>query len=179
MADVVRRQMGDAGAAVLSTIIGAAILGSANVTLMAGARIYYAMAVDGLAPRGFARINRAGVPAVALWAGGLWAVVLSVVADVGRLVGWVTLAILLLSSLTAFSLFVLRRRGRESTTYRCAGYPVTPLAYLLACLGVAAVSAVNSPVQSLVGVGLVAIGIPIYPLAKRWFGDRGGNRKAE
>lgn len=173
IADAINRQLGDAGAAVLSTIIGAAILGSANVTLMAGARIYYAMAVDNLAPRGFARVNRAGVPAVALWAGGLLAAVLSVVADVGRLVGWATLAILLLSSLTAFSLFVLRRRGRESTPYRCVGFPVTPLAYLAACLSVAVVSAVSSPVQSLIGVGLVLLGIPVYPLVRRWFGHTG------
>jgi APA family basic amino acid/polyamine antiporter len=172
VADVIRRQTGKAGAAALSTIIGAAILGSANVTLMAGARIYYAMAVDGLAPRAFARINRAGVPAVALWAGGLWAAVLSVVTDVGRLVGWATLAILLLSSLTAVSLFVFRRRGHIGTTYRCAGYPVTPVVYLVACLGVAAVSAVNSPVESLVGLGMVALGVVVYPFARRWFGER-------
>ena len=57
----------------LSLFIGVAILGSANVTLMAGARIYYAMAVDRLLPPFLAGTSRAGVPSTALWCGGLLA----------------------------------------------------------------------------------------------------------
>ena len=58
VADTVRRQLGERGAGALSSLIGLAILGSANVTIMAGARIYYAMAIDGLAPRPFSRSCR-------------------------------------------------------------------------------------------------------------------------
>jgi APA family basic amino acid/polyamine antiporter len=172
VADAVRQRLGERGSGALSALIGLAILGSANVTIMAGARIYYAMAVDGLAPRAFSRVNRAGVPAAALWIGGIWTASLSVVADVGRLVGWATLAILLLSSLTVSSLFIFRRRDPRGTTYKCVGYPFVPVLYLAASVGVAIASAINDPLRSLAGIAMVAAGIVLYPLVKRWFRDR-------
>jgi APA family basic amino acid/polyamine antiporter len=167
---VVEGRLGSTGSRLVSVIVAIAILGSANVTLMAGARVYYAMAQDGLAPRILGRTSSAGVPAAALWVGGLWTAALTFFGKVEELYGWATLAILLLSSLAVVSLFVLRRRGVGNPAYLCTWYPVTPIVYLVASIGVAAASAVHSPRQALYGILLVAAGFPAYAVAKRTFG---------
>jgi APA family basic amino acid/polyamine antiporter len=167
--EVARRHLGAGGARLLSFVIAVAILGSANVTLMAGARVYYAMSLDGLAPRGLSRTSRAGVPAVALWVGGAWTAALTFLGSVEELYNGATLAILLLSSLAVASLFALRRRGVGSPAYRCTGYPVTPVVYLAASLGVAVASALHAPRQAFHGVLVVALGFPLYLVARRSF----------
>ncbi len=159
--------LGPGGARALGLIIALSVLGSANVTLMAGARVYYAMARDGLAPAPFARLNAAGAPAVALWVAGAWTALLAVLGFVEALVTWATLAILLLSALATTALFVLRRRDGPCAGFRCPGYPWTPLAYAVASLGVAAASAAYAPRQALQGLALVAAGLPLYGLL-RW-----------
>lgn len=169
--------VGETGEAVLSVLIALAMLGSANVTLMAGARVYYAMARDGLGPRAFERTNRAGVPSAALWAGGIWASLLVLSGTFGQLVAWSTLAMLLLSSLTVASLLVLRGRQPEGTPFRCPGYPLTPLLYIGASLWVAVAAARYDPRSALIGVSLVLAGLVLYPLlGRRGRGrDRSGN----
>ncbi len=166
-----RLLLGAHGEQLLSVVGALAVLGSATVTLMAGARIYYAMALDGLAPRTLGRVNAAGVPAAALWAGGIWTALLATTGRIGALVDWATLAILLLSALAVASLFVLRR-GRTgvaaSTPYRCPAYPLVPLVYLLASLAVAVASALRDWRQALYGVLLVAAGVPVHALWRRF-----------
>jgi len=174
-AQAARLLLGPAAERALSLVIALAVLGSANVTLMAGARIYYAMANDGLAPRFLRHTNAAGVPSVALWAGGIWSALLALTGKVEALVNWATLAILLLSSLAVAALFVLRRQGGPQPGFRCPGYPLTPAIYLVASLGVAVASTWEYPRQSLYGVLLVALGFPAYALVK----SRGGSRRDE
>jgi APA family basic amino acid/polyamine antiporter len=173
-ADAAKRLLSVGAERMLGLIIGFAILGSANVTLMAGARIYYAMAGDGLAPRTLHRTNRQGVPSTALWVGGVWAAVLAAVAPVDALYRWATLAILLLSSLTVVALFVLRRRDPDFRAFLCPGYPVTPWVYLLVSLAVAVSSAFYDPRGSLWGVLLVAAGFVVYAIWKRMTTNRSG-----
>jgi len=190
-AQAARRLLGEPAERVLAVLVAAAVLGSANVTLMAGARIYYAMALDGLAPAVLARTNAAGVPAAAVFAGGLWTALLATTGRVEDLVDWATLAILLLSALAMGSLFVLRRgdgaaaviasaapRAEElvaparQSAYRCPGYPWTPLLYFMASLGVAVASAVRDWRQAVYGVLIVAAGVPAYGLVCRTFRAR-------
>jgi APA family basic amino acid/polyamine antiporter len=68
---------------------------------------------------------------------------------------------------------VLRRRQPGSPAYRCPGYPVTPLIYLLASLAVAASSAWASPEESLYGLLIVGAGVPAYFLVRRLFASSG------
>ena len=67
------------------------------------------------------------------------------------------------------SAFVLRRRKVGSPSYRCPGYPVTPLIYLVASLGVACASAVATPLESFYGLLIVGSGVPAYLLVRRLF----------
>jgi APA family basic amino acid/polyamine antiporter len=172
-ADAATRLLGSGAERTLSLFIAVAILGSANVTLMAGARIYYAMALDRLLPSFLGRTGRTGVPSTALWCGGLFAAVLAAIGGVRELVEWASLAIMLLSSLTVVALFVLRRREPRAGTFRCPGYPVVPLIYLLTCVGVAISSTLYNPPRALKGVLLVAAGFPLYWLARRFISPGG------
>jgi APA family basic amino acid/polyamine antiporter len=167
-ADAVRRLLHGRAEGALPLIIAVAIASSANVTLMAGARIYYAMAGEGLAPRALAHVNRRGVPATALLCGGIWSAALAALAPAATLIRWATLAILLLSSLSVAALFVLRRRGPAFGSFRCPGYPLTPALYLAASLAVALSAAVYDPRGSLWGLLLVGAGFPVYALWRRW-----------
>ncbi|ADE15164.1 amino acid permease-associated region [Nitrosococcus halophilus Nc 4] len=166
--EAARRLLGPGAEQPLSVMIAVAILGSTNVTLMAGARIYYAMACDGLAPPIFSRTNAAGAPSGALWISGLWTALLAATGGIELLVNWATLAILLLSSMAAASLFIFRRRNETPPPFSCPGYPLTPLLYLLASLGVAFASAIHNWEQALYGILLVATGLPLYKLIRRW-----------
>jgi APA family basic amino acid/polyamine antiporter len=80
---------------------------------------------------------------------------------------------MLLSSLTVVALFVLRRRDPQGGTFRCPGYPVVPLIYLLTCVGVAISSTLCNPRRALAGVLLVALGFPLYWLARRFISPGG------
>jgi APA family basic amino acid/polyamine antiporter len=174
VADAARSLMGPLADRLMALVIAVAILGSANVTLMAGARIYYAMASDGLCPRGLARLNAAGVPSAALWTSGVWTALLALTGQFERLFSWATLAILLLSSLTAAALFRLRRGTPSGKIYRCPFYPVTPIVYLATSLGVAVSSYLYDPASALSGLALVLLGIPAFFLIRR----RGARDKA-
>jgi APA family basic amino acid/polyamine antiporter len=166
-ADAARRLLGPTAERGLAAIIALSIIGSANVTLMAGARVYYAMARDGVAPRFLGRVNRAGVPGAALWIAGIWTALLAAAGRFSALVAWSTLAMLLLSSLAVASLFVFRRRHPvEPGIFRCPGYPMTPVLYLVASLAVAAASAAVDPISALSGIALVLAGIPAYYLLR-------------
>jgi APA family basic amino acid/polyamine antiporter len=175
-ATAARQLLGSSGEKSLALVVALAVLGSANVTLMAGARIYYAMALDGLAPRRLRHTNAAGVPSTALWASGLWTALLAATGRIETLVNWATLAILLLSSMAVASLFWMRRHGMtpggeedvDEPPYRCPGYPWTPLVYLVASLAVAWASVLYDWRQALYGVLIVAAGIPVYGLWRVW-----------
>jgi APA family basic amino acid/polyamine antiporter len=171
-ADAARLLLSPAAGRALALLIAIAVLGSVNVTLMVGSRIYYAMATDALAPRALARTNAAGVPATALWAGGAWSALLALTERVELLVNWASLAILLLSSLAVAALFVLRRRGGEAPVFRCPAYPLTPAFYLLSALAVACANVVVFPRHSLYGALILAAGVPVYLLVRRYGGRR-------
>jgi basic amino acid/polyamine antiporter, APA family len=147
------------------------VFSATNVTLMAGARIYYAMAKDGLFFAFLAGTNAAGVPSVALWGGGAFSASLALFCPVDTLVNWATLAILLVSSLAVLALFVLRKRARDDrdagTLWRCPLHPWIPLTYLVACIGVGLASTIHDPAQSLYGLLIVLAGLPVYWVVKR------------
>ena len=166
-AEAARRLLGPAAERALSALIAVAVVGSANVTLMAGARIFYAMAADGLAPCALAAVNRAGVPGAAVWTGGIMAALLAATGTFARLVSWATLAILLFSALAAASLFVLRRRGSRGAAYRCPGYPFVPAAYFMTSLVILAASTAADPLSAGLGLLVVAAGVPAFVFARR------------
>ena len=148
----------------ITAIITVSILGSLNVTVMLGPRIYYAMARDGLFFASLTRVHpRFHTPANAIIVQALWSSVLVLTGTFGTLLNYVTVVIALLSTLTVGSLMVLRAKRPElKRPYKIWGYPVVPLLFILANLGIGLATLWEKPFDAVRGFGIVALGIPAY-----------------
>ena len=136
----VASQLGGPAAQVLVTgLIATVLLASINATIMGGGRVALAMARDGVLWRGFAKTNAQGVPARALWLQALWAVLLILTGSFEEILHLVSVAMMLVGSLTVASLFVLRRREPDALrVYDSKLIPWLPIVYLVSSLVVIA-----------------------------------------
>src|SRR5262249_2576980 len=132
--------------------------------VLSGARVYYAMAEDGVFFRALARVHpRWRTPAWSLLIQGTWSSVLVLALDYADLFTYVMFMMVLSYALTVAALFVLRRKMPDAPRpYRCTGYPWLPGLYVL--IGVAwTVNAIlEKTTEALWGIAIVAIGIPFY-----------------
>lgn len=156
-----------------TTLIAAAVLvstlGAANGIIMTAARLYYAMAADGLFFRRAARIHpRFHTPHLALGLQCVWACALTLWGSYDRLFTSAMFAGLLIYAATTASVFMLRRTQPElPRPYRVWGYPITPALFLAAVLLIIFNSLLERPSESLAGLGLLALGIPVYFMWRR------------
>ena len=166
--------LGKAGAYVMAVLIMLSTFGANNGIILSGARAYFAMAKDGLFFSGLARLNGAGVPGRALWAQCLWASLLCLSGSYGQLLNYVMFAVILFYVVTIVGIFVLRRtRPDAPRPYRAWGYPVLPGLYVLLastfCLIL--LIAPDTAEFSRRGLGLVALGLPVYYLFRNRLGS--------
>ncbi len=159
---------GDA-ADLISIVVAISILGCLNCTIIEGARIYYAMASDGLFFAGWAKINpRYGSPGKAILGQGLCASILVLTGTFAQLLSFVMFVILVFSALTGIALFRLRKKRPDlPRPYKVWGYPVTPAVFIAACLGVAFANLLQQPIQAGWGIAVILSGFPAY-----WFWRR-------
>jgi len=137
--------------------------GCVNGMTLMGARLYYAMAQDGLFFKNVGRLNRNGVPAAGLILQGIWSIVLVFSGKYNDLLDYVMFAALLFYVLTVAGLFVLRYRQPDlERPYRAFGYPVVPALYVLLCAAIMLDLLVVKPMYTWPGLILVAAGIPVY-----------------
>lgn len=144
--------------------------GCTNGLILAGARVSYAMAEDGLFLRSAGRLNARHVPATALWMQAGWASVLCLSGTYSELLDYVVFAVLVFYVLTLVGLFVLRRtRPDAPRPYRALGYPWLPALYVAAATMVALslLFAPETRSQALAGLALVVSGVPAYAWVKR------------
>lgn len=148
----------------ITAIITVSILGSLNVTIMIGPRIYYAMAADGLFFRRLTRVHpRFSTPSNAIVLQALWSCMLILTGTFGFLLNYVSVIITVFSALTVGALLVLRaRRPGLERPYKIWGYPVVPVLFILVSLGIALATLQEKPMDALRGLGIVALGIPAY-----------------
>jgi basic amino acid/polyamine antiporter, APA family len=167
-----------AGTMIMAIAIMVSTFGCNNGLILSGARVYYAMARDGLFFRATANLNRRSVPAVGLLLQGVWTCLLVLprtrlhVAAAGSeqygnlysdLLDYVIFAVLIFYVLTIVGLFILRRtRPQAERPYRAFGYPVVPGLYLVAASAIALVLLFYQTKTSLPGLVIVAAGVPIY-----------------
>jgi APA family basic amino acid/polyamine antiporter len=163
---------GPAGAILMAIAILISTFGCNNGLILSGARIYYAMANDGLFFRSVGTVNRNHVPAVALVAQCIWASVLCLSGTYGQLLDFLIFAQLLFYILTLAGLFVLRWRGPDMPRpYRALGYPVLPAFYILAA-GFLEIQLLRyKPQYTWPGLIIVLLGLPVYGIWK-WAGKR-------
>jgi APA family basic amino acid/polyamine antiporter len=132
--------------------------------VLAGARVYYAMARDRLF------FHRAGTldpvrhaPVASLWMQCVWACVLTLSGRYGDLLDYVIFAVLLFYILTIAGLFVLRRtRPDMPRPYRAIGYPVLPALYIVVAGLIEILLLLYKPNYTWPGLGIVLLGIPVY-----------------
>jgi APA family basic amino acid/polyamine antiporter len=151
--------------------------GCNNGLILAGARVYYAMAQDGLFFRRTGRLNARHVPAAGLAFQCVWTSLLVLLrthkADAtgavtygnlyNDLLGYVIFAVLIFYVLTIGGLFVLRRKRPEAERpYRAFGYPVVPALYMVAATLIALVLLIYQTRTALPGLAIVLTGIPVY-----------------
>jgi len=182
---------GGAGAVIMAVAIVISTFGCNNGLILAGARVYYAMGKDGLFFRATSRLNRSHVPAVGLTLQCVWASLLvlprtrlrdgagAILTDpatgaplygnlYGNLLDYVIFSVLIFYVLTIAGLFVLRRKRPDAERpYRAFGYPLVPIIYIAAALGIMAVLILYRTQTTWPGLVIVLTGIPVYFVWKR------------
>jgi APA family basic amino acid/polyamine antiporter len=165
---VMQVMFGGAGAALMSLAIMVSTFGCANGMLLAGARVYYAMAKDGLFFRSVARLHpRYKTPAIGLMVQMVWTCLLALSGSYSQLLDYIIFAVLLFYILTIASLFVLRRkRPHAERPYRAIGYPVLPALYIAAAVFIDMALLRYKPQYTWPGLAIVLLGIPVYFLTR-------------
>jgi basic amino acid/polyamine antiporter, APA family len=166
---VMEAMVGSKGAGLMAAAIVISTFGCMNGMSLAGARVYYAMAKDRLFFSKVGKVNpKYHTPAVSLMVQAVWASLLTLSGTYNQLLDYVIFAVLLFYILTILGLFRLRRtRPDAPRPYRAWGYPVVPVLYIVLALFIEWALLMNRPGRSLSGLGIVAVGIPIYYLWHR------------
>jgi len=161
--------LGSKGTALMAGAIIISTFGCINGMSLAGARVYYAMAKDGLFFPSVSRVHpRYHTPAVALLVQAVWACLLTLTGTYDELLDYVIFAVMLFYILTILGLFRLRRtRPDAPRPYRAWGYPVVPGLYLVLAGATDAALLLNKSRESAAGLALVALGIPVFYLWRR------------
>ncbi len=156
---------GRAGAQVLSGIVIITVAASLAALIMSAPRVYFAMARDGLFFPAAASLHpNFGTPARAIALHAVLASLLVLWGSFNQIISYFIFVVVIFVALTVAALFVLRRKQGVSHGYKTPGYPLTPIVFLLLAGVMLFLLASNSPKQSFLGVGVVALGIPVYYL---------------
>jgi APA family basic amino acid/polyamine antiporter len=162
--------MGNGGVAAMAILIMISTFGCNNGLILAGARLYYAMAREGLFFKGAGELNKNAVPAKALWLQCLWASLLCLSGTYGQLLNYTVFGSLIFYVVTIGGVFILRKKEPNAERpYKAFGYPLIPAFYIIAGLGISIILLIDSQTRIDSGMGLLiaALGIPIYFLTKR------------
>jgi basic amino acid/polyamine antiporter, APA family len=145
-------------AAILSTI------GVLNGSILTGARIPFAMARDGLFFSGFGNLSKnSAVPVRSILFQAIWASVLALSATFDQLTDGVVFAGMIFYAITTAAVFVLRKKMPDAPRpYKTLGYPVVPLVFIIVATILLINTVYTSLLQSLAGLTLIAVGLPVY-----------------
>ncbi len=162
----VQVMLGGRGAGLMAAAIMVSTFGCVNGLALAGARVYYAMAKDGLFFSSVGKVHsRYHTPAVSLLIQAVWAAFLTLTGTYNELLDYVIFAAVLFYILTIVGIFWLRRKRPEAPRpYRAWGYPVLPLLYIAFASFVELALLTHKTLRSFAGLSIVAIGIPVYYL---------------
>jgi basic amino acid/polyamine antiporter, APA family len=153
------------GVPVMAIIIMISTFGCNNGLTIMGARLYYAMARDGLFFQSVGKLNRNGVPAVGIWLQFAWTCVLIFSGSYDDLLDYIIFAALMFYILTVSAVFVLRvKKPNAPRPYRAWGYPFVPALYIVLCAVIMLSLLVVKPVYSWPSFIIVLTGIPVYYL---------------
>jgi APA family basic amino acid/polyamine antiporter len=160
---------GDYAAIIMAVFIMISTFGCNHGLIMAGPRVYYAMAKDGLFFKKVGDINKNGVPGFAIVVQGVWSVLLCMSGTYGNLLDYVIFAVLIFFTLTILAIFILRvKRPDIPRPYKAFGYPVIPALYILTTTAIMIILLMYKPNYTFPGLGIVLLGIPVFYLWKKY-----------
>ena len=160
--------LGHSGGVLMAIAVMISTFGCNNGLILAGARIYYAMAKDRMFFTSVGALNRHLAPSLALLVQGAWASVLCLSGTYGQLLDFLIFSVLLFYILTIGGIFVLRRtRPGMARPYRTWGYPVLPALYIVMALFIEVQLLRYKPQYTWPGLLLVLLGIPVYWVWKK------------
>jgi APA family basic amino acid/polyamine antiporter len=159
---------GAAGRSIIAILIMVSTFGCINGLVMAGARVYYTMAQDGLFFKKAASLNSNAVPQWALWSQALVACLLCLSGRYGELLDMVSFVVVIFYVLTIIGIFILRKKRPDvERPYKAFGYPVLPLIYILMGLSFCVLLIMFKPEYTWPGLIITLLGVPLYFIAVR------------
>jgi basic amino acid/polyamine antiporter, APA family len=157
---------GNIGTYVIAVMIMISTFGCNNGLILAGARVYYSMAQDGLFFKSAGRLNKHAVPEWALWAQCIVASILCLSGRYGDLLDMISFVVVLFYMLTIAGLFILRKsRPDAERPYKAFGYPLLPLLYIIMGLAFCILLIMFKPQYTWPGFIVTLLGVPLYYLA--------------
>jgi APA family basic amino acid/polyamine antiporter len=160
--------LGSEAGVIMAVAIMISTFGCENGLILAGARVYYAMARDGLFFKGVGQLSEKGVPAAGLMFQAVWASLLTLSGTYSDLLDYVVFAALLFYVLTVIGIFILRRQRPEvERPYKAVGYPVVPALYVVLATLLMIDLLVFKPRFTWPGLLIVVAGLPVYFLWRR------------
>jgi APA family basic amino acid/polyamine antiporter len=160
---------GDYAAIIMAIFIMISTFGCNHGLILAGPRVYYAMAKDGLFFKKVGEINKKGVPGFAVILQGIWAVLLCLSGTYSNLLDYVIFAVLIFFSLTIFAIFILRAKKPDiPRPYKAFGYPVIPAIYILTTTFIMVILLIYKPNYTFPGLIIVLLGIPVFYIWRRF-----------
>ena len=159
---------GNIGTYVIAVMIMISTFGCNNGLILAGARVYYTMAQDGLFFKKAATLNKHAVPAWALWAQCIVAGLLCLSGRYGDLLDMVSFIVVIFYILTIIGIFILRKKRPElERPYKAFGYPFLPAIYILMGTCFCVLLIIYKPNFTWPGLIITLLGVPLYYLALR------------
>jgi basic amino acid/polyamine antiporter, APA family len=157
---------GNAGAYIIAIMIMISTFGCNNGLILAGSRVYYTMANDGLFFKKTAELNKNAVPEYAMWAQAIVACLLCLSGKYGDLLDMVAFVVVLFYALTILGIFILRKKRPDiERPYKAFGYPVLPAIYIVMALTFCFFLITMKPKYAGIGLGIMLAGIPLYYFA--------------
>ena len=154
---------GIGGKEIIAVLIMVSTFGCNNGLILAGARVYYTMALDGLFFKKAGMLNKNSVPQWALWAQALVASLLCLSGEYGNLLDMVSFVVVIFYALTIAGIFILRKKRPDiERPYKAFAYPVLPAVYIVMAITFCVFLIWMKPVYTVAGLIITLIGIPLY-----------------
>lgn len=163
-AEAIRQVLGPLAVSLMAAVMLLSSWGSLQTSILGTARIPYAMARDGIFFQGLARVSKSTkVPVIALVVQGVWAAILALSGTFDQLTDLAIFAFWLFYGMVTAAVFVFRWREPDAPRpYRTWGYPVVPAVFVLVTIYLIIFTIKNAPLQSLIGLTIIAAGLPVY-----------------
>lgn len=151
----------------VAILIMVSTFGCNNGIILAGSRVYYTMAKDGLFFKNFGKLNSKGVPQNALWWQCVWAGVLCLSGKYGDLLDYLMAVVILFYIFTIIGIFILRKKEPQiERPIKAPLFPFLPALYIVLAMILVVILYIEKPQFTLPGLGIVLLGIPVFYLFK-------------